>query len=61
VDKIFPFDNAADAIRYLEVEHARAKVVIDFFLIATPVTDAVGVPELVRERKGVGTQTRQTP
>ena len=28
VDKTFAFDNAADAIRYLEVEHARAKVVI---------------------------------
>ena len=30
VDKIFSFDNAAEAIRYLEVEHARAKVVIGF-------------------------------
>ena len=30
VDKTFTFDNAAEAIRYLEVEHARAKVVIDF-------------------------------
>jgi NADPH:quinone reductase-like Zn-dependent oxidoreductase len=30
VDKIFTFDNAAEAIRYLEVEHARAKVVIGF-------------------------------
>ena len=30
VDKIFTFDNAAEAIRYLEVEHARAKVVISF-------------------------------
>ena len=30
VDKIFTFDNAAEAIRYLEVEHARAKVVIAF-------------------------------
>ena len=26
VDKIFTFQNAAEAIRYLEVEHARAKV-----------------------------------
>ena len=30
VDKTFAFENAADAIRYLEVEHARAKVVIAF-------------------------------
>ena len=30
VDKIFSFDNAAEAIRYLEVEHARAKVIIGF-------------------------------
>jgi NADPH:quinone reductase-like Zn-dependent oxidoreductase len=29
VDKSFAFDNAAAAIRYLEVEHARGKVVID--------------------------------
>ena len=28
VDKTFPFEDAAEAIRYLEVEHARAKVVI---------------------------------
>jgi NADPH:quinone reductase-like Zn-dependent oxidoreductase len=28
VDKTFAFENAAEAIRYLEVEHARAKVVI---------------------------------
>ena len=31
VDKIFSFDNAAEAIRYLEVEHARGKVVIGFY------------------------------
>ena len=30
VDKTFTFENAAEAIRYLEVEHARAKVVITF-------------------------------
>jgi len=30
VDKTFPFENAPEAIRYLEVEHARAKVVIAF-------------------------------
>ena len=30
VDKTFAFENAAEAIRYLEVEHARAKVVIAF-------------------------------
>ena len=30
VDKVFTFDNAAEAIRYLEVEHARAKVIIGF-------------------------------
>ena len=30
VDKTFTFDNAAEAIRYLEVEHARAKVIIGF-------------------------------
>jgi NADPH:quinone reductase-like Zn-dependent oxidoreductase len=30
VDKVFTFDNAAAAIRYLEVEHARAKVIIGF-------------------------------
>jgi hypothetical protein len=30
VDKTFAFENAAEAIRYLEVEHARAKVVISF-------------------------------
>jgi NADPH:quinone reductase-like Zn-dependent oxidoreductase len=28
VDKIFAFEDAAEAIRYLEVEHARAKVAI---------------------------------
>jgi NADPH:quinone reductase-like Zn-dependent oxidoreductase len=28
VDKTFAFEIAAEAIRYLEVEHARAKVVI---------------------------------
>ena len=28
VDKTFAFEDAAEAIRYLEVEHARAKVVI---------------------------------
>ena len=28
IDRTFPFDDAAEAIRYLEVEHARAKVVI---------------------------------
>jgi NADPH:quinone reductase-like Zn-dependent oxidoreductase len=28
VDKTFAFENAAEAIRYLEVEHARGKVVI---------------------------------
>jgi NADPH:quinone reductase-like Zn-dependent oxidoreductase len=28
VDKTFPFEDAAEAIRYLEVEHARAKVVL---------------------------------
>jgi hypothetical protein len=27
----FGFEDAAEAIRYLEVEHARAKVVIAFF------------------------------
>jgi NADPH:quinone reductase-like Zn-dependent oxidoreductase len=30
VDKTFAFEDAAEAIRYLEVEHARAKVVIAF-------------------------------
>ena len=30
VDKVFTFDNAAEAIRYLEVEHARATVIIGF-------------------------------
>ena len=30
VDKTFAFENAAEAIRYLEVEHARGKVVIAF-------------------------------
>jgi NADPH:quinone reductase-like Zn-dependent oxidoreductase len=30
VDKTFAFENAAEAIRYLEAEHARAKVVIAF-------------------------------
>ena len=30
VDKTFAFEDAAKAIRYLEVEHARAKVVIAF-------------------------------
>jgi hypothetical protein len=30
VDKTFAFENATEAIRYLEVEHARAKVVIAF-------------------------------
>jgi NADPH:quinone reductase-like Zn-dependent oxidoreductase len=30
VDKTFTFEEAAEAIRYLEVEHARAKVVIAF-------------------------------
>ena len=30
VDKIFTFENASEAIRYLEVEHARGKVVIAF-------------------------------
>ena len=30
VDKTFAFEEAAEAIRYLEVEHARAKVVIAF-------------------------------
>ena len=30
VDKVFTVDNAAEAIRYLEVEHARAKVIIGF-------------------------------
>jgi len=30
VDKTFAFENAAEAIRYLEMEHARAKVVIAF-------------------------------
>jgi NADPH:quinone reductase-like Zn-dependent oxidoreductase len=30
VDKTFAFENAAEAIRYVEVEHARAKVVVDF-------------------------------
>ena len=30
VDNTFAFENAAEAIRYLEVEHARAKVVITF-------------------------------
>jgi NADPH:quinone reductase-like Zn-dependent oxidoreductase len=30
VDKTFAFENAAEAIRHLEVEHARAKVVIAF-------------------------------
>jgi NADPH:quinone reductase-like Zn-dependent oxidoreductase len=28
VDRVFPLDRAAEAIRYLETEHARAKVVI---------------------------------
>lgn len=28
IDKTFPLEQAADAIRYLEVEHARAKVVV---------------------------------
>lgn len=28
IDRVFPFDKAAEAIRYLETEHARAKVVI---------------------------------
>ena len=28
VDRTFPLDDVAGAIRYLEVEHARAKVVI---------------------------------
>jgi NADPH:quinone reductase-like Zn-dependent oxidoreductase len=28
VDRIFPLERAADAVRYLEIEHARAKVVI---------------------------------
>ena len=30
VDKTFAFENAAEAIRYLEVEHARGKVVVAF-------------------------------
>jgi NADPH:quinone reductase-like Zn-dependent oxidoreductase len=30
LDKTFPFESAAEAIRYMEVEHARAKVVITF-------------------------------
>ena len=30
LDKTFPFEDAAEAIRYLEVQHARAKVVIAF-------------------------------
>jgi hypothetical protein len=28
VDRTYPFETAADAIRYLETEHARAKVVV---------------------------------
>jgi NADPH:quinone reductase-like Zn-dependent oxidoreductase len=28
LDRTYPLDQAADAIRYLEVEHARAKVVL---------------------------------
>jgi NADPH:quinone reductase-like Zn-dependent oxidoreductase len=30
IDRTFPFEEAANAIRYLEQEHARAKVVISF-------------------------------
>jgi NADPH:quinone reductase-like Zn-dependent oxidoreductase len=30
VDRIFPLEEAAGAIRYLEEEHARAKVVVSY-------------------------------
>ena len=28
IDRVFPFDKAAEAIRYLEIDHARGKVVV---------------------------------
>ena len=31
VDRTFTFEDAAEAIRYLEVEHARAKVVVTLY------------------------------
>jgi hypothetical protein len=41
IDRRFPLEQAADAIRYLETEHARAKVVIN---VAGPTTsgDPIG-------------------
>lgn len=36
IDRRFPLEEAADAIRYLETEHARAKVVIQVPVVSAP-------------------------